>query len=440
MKAVEFEANHPRDVDRQTSLLPFDLGQSSRLTSLKKDKIKVLLLESVHPSATEVLQTDGYTFIEAHPKALPEAQLIESIRDAHLIGIRSNTHLTPRVLEHAEKLIAIGCFCIGTNQVSIDTAQQRGIPVFNAPFSNTRSVAELVLAEIILLMRGIPFRNALAHRGGWDKSASQSHEVRGKTVGIVGYGHIGTQVGVLAEALGMKVVYYDVETKLALGNANPIAALDDLLAIADVVTLHVPETPATKRMIGAAQIARLKPGARLINASRGSVVDIEALAEALRSGQVSGAAIDVFPKEPKGPADEFVSPLRGMDNVILTPHVGGSTEEAQRNIGIEVAEKLIKYSNNGSTLTAVNFPEVSLPEHPGKHRLLHIHCNQPGVMSQINTIFSESKINITGQYLQTNSAIGYVVIDVETKDRSQTLAIRNRLDQVAGTLRTRVLY
>ncbi len=301
-------------------------------------------------------------------------------------------------------------------------------------------MAELVLAETILLMRGIPHRNALAHRGGWLKTATGSQEVRGKTLGIIGYGHIGTQIGVLAESLGMKVVFYDIETKLALGNAHPVPTLDGLLEIADVVTLHVPETPQTQNMIGAAQLGRMKKGAKLINAARGTVVDIDALAAALQSKHLSGAAIDVFPVEPKTEGDEFVSPLRGMENVILTPHVGGSTEEAQQNIGIEVAEKLIKYSNNGSTLTAVNFPEVSLPEHPGKHRLLHTHHNRPGVLSAINAVFSEQKINITGQYLQTNPQIGYVVIDVETETREASLDVKRALDKIPGTIRTRILY
>jgi D-3-phosphoglycerate dehydrogenase / 2-oxoglutarate reductase len=407
-----------------------------RKTSLDKSKIKILLLEGIHPSAVEAFRADGYTRIEAHQKALSEARLQASLRDTYFAGIRSATQLTARVLEHAPRLTGIGCFCIGTNQVDLDAAQQRGIPVFNAPFSNTRSVAELVLAEVILLMRGIPYRNAMAHRGGWVKTASGAHEVRSKCLGIVGYGHIGTQVGVLAEALGMQVVYYDIEAKLTLGNARPMPSLEALLETADVVTLHVPETPQTHGMIGAAQLARMKPGARLINASRGTVVDIDALAQALRSDQLAGAAIDVFPAEPKAAGEEFVSPLRGLDNVLLTPHVGGSTEEAQQNIGVEVAGKLIKYSNNGSTLTAVNFPEVSLPEHPGKNRLLHIHRNQPGVLSEINAIFSAQHINIVGQYLQTNARIGYVVIDIE----AEAVEIKRKLDAVAGTIRTRVLY
>ena len=409
-------------------------------TSLDKDRIKILLLEGVHASAVEALQADGYTNIDVRPKALPEPRLLEAVGDAYFIGIRSATELTARVFEHAPRLIGVGCFCIGTNQVDLDAAQERGIPVFNAPFSNTRSVAELVLAEIVLLLRGIPQRNAATHRGGWAKTATGSHEARGKCLGIVGYGHIGTQVGLLAEALGMQVVFYDIETKLALGNARPMFSLDALLDIADVVTLHVPETPQTWRMIGADQLARMKPGARLINAARGTVVDIDALVRALETQHLAGAAIDVFPLEPKANDEEFVSPLRRFDQVLLTPHVGGSTEEAQQNIGLEVAGKLIKYSNNGSTLTAVNFPEVSLPEHPGKHRLLHIHRNQPGVLSRINAVFSEQHINIAGQYLQTNARIGYVVIDVDGDERAETLQLRKRLDEVPGTIRTRVLY
>ena len=408
--------------------------------SLDKSKIKILILEGVHPTGIDALKKDGYSDIDYHPKSLPESKLIAALRDAYFIGIRSQTQLNAKVINSAEKLMGIGCFCIGTNQVDLDAAQQRGIPVFNAPFSNTRSVAELVLAETILLMRGIPLRNAHTHRGGWMKTAEGSQEVRGKTLGIVGYGHIGTQVGVLAESLGMRVVFYDVETKLALGNAHPNSTLNGLLETSDVVTLHVPETPQTMNMIGAPQLARMKKGSKLINAARGNVVDIDALAAALRSKHLSGAAIDVFPVEPQTDRDEFVSPLRGMENVILTPHVGGSTEEAQQNIGIEVAEKLIKYSNNGSTLTAVNFPEVSLPEHPGKHRLLHTHHNRPGVLSAVNAVFSKEKINITGQYLQTNSQIGYVVIDVETETREASLDVKRALEKVPGTIRTRILY
>ncbi|HML17660.1 MAG TPA: phosphoglycerate dehydrogenase [Bryobacteraceae bacterium] len=409
-------------------------------TSLDKNKIKILLLEGIHQTAVESFQRDGYGGVEYHAKSLAGPELLEAVRDAHFIGIRSATKLTASVIEHAAKLTGIGCFCIGTNQVDLEAAQDRGVPVFNAPFSNTRSVAELVLAEIIMLMRGIPQRNAAAHRGEWIKTAAGSREVRGKILGIIGYGHIGTQIGVLAEAVGMQVMYYDIETKLALGNARAMPSLDALLESADVVTLHVPETPQTTGMIGERELSQMKPGTLLINASRGKVVDIGALADVLRAKYLNGAAIDVFPKEPKSAGESFVSPLREFDNVILTPHIGGSTEEAQQNIGVEVAEKLIKYSNTGSTLTAVNFPEVALTEHPGKHRLLHIHRNQPGVLGAINKIFSEEQINIAGQYLQTNERIGYVVIDIETGEREASLHIKRRLDEVPGTIRTRILY
>lgn len=409
-------------------------------TSLDKTKIKILLLEGIHQSAIDVFHEDGYTTVEYHPKSLAEHDLLAAAADAHFVGIRSATHLSANFFAHAHRLAGVGCFCIGTNQVDLDAAQDRGIPVFNAPFSNTRSVAELVLAETIMLLRGIPYRSAAAQRGAWLKTAQGSREARGKKLGIVGYGHIGSQVSVLAEMLGMQVLFYDIELKLALGNARPMGSLDALLEASDVVTLHVPETPQTQGMIGARQIARMKQGAHLINASRGTVVDIDALADALESKHLAGAAIDVFPKEPKTAKDEFISPLRSFDNVILTPHVGGSTEEAQQNIGVEVAGKLIKYSNNGSTLSAVNFPEVSLPEHPGKHRLLHIHRNQPGVLSHINSVFSELRINIAGEYLQTNARIGYVVIDVESRDRTETLEAKHRLDEVEGTIRTRILY
>ncbi|MGL4713286.1 MAG: phosphoglycerate dehydrogenase, partial [Shewanella sp.] len=343
--------------------------------SLDKDKIKILLLEGVHQSAVDVFERAGYTNIEYHKASLGDEALLASIKDAHFVGLRSRTQLTAEVLKHAEKLIAIGCFCIGTNQVDLATAESLGIPVFNAPFSNTRSVAELVIGEIIMLMRGIPERNAIAHRGGWMKTAAGSYEVRGKTLGVIGYGHIGTQLGILAETLGMRVVFFDIEDKLPLGNAQQIHSMELLLAQADVVSLHVPETPQTKDMIAAAEFAAMKKGSIFINASRGTVVDIEALTVALKERHLAGAAIDVFPVEPQSNDDEFISPLRGLDNVLLTPHVGGSTAEAQENIGIEVAGKLAKYSDNGSTVSAVNFPEVSLPTHKGTSRLLHIHQN-----------------------------------------------------------------
>jgi len=412
---------------------------SNKKTSYPKQDIRVLLLEGVSRTAVETFRAAGYTQIEFHEKSLPEDELKRRIAEAHIVGIRSRTHLTDDVLAQARRLIAVGCFCIGTNQVDLDAAELAGIPVFNAPYSNTRSVAELVIAQAIMLMRGIPQKNAECHRGGWSKSAAGSHEVRGKTLGIIGYGHIGTQVGVLAEALGMHVLFHDIETKLSLGNARPAIGLDDLLAQSDVVTLHVPETPATQGMFGAAQIAGMKRGAHLINASRGTVVDIDALADALKSGQMGGAAVDVFPVEPKGNAESFESPLRGLDNVILTPHVGGSTLEAQDNIGIEVAAKLVRYSDNGSTLSAVNFPEVTLPGHDGSRRILHIHRNVPGVLSQINDIFRDRGINIDGQFLRTDPKVGYVVIDV-TADEEQTTSLREAMAAIDGTLRVRVLY
>ncbi len=408
-------------------------------TSLDKRDIRILLLEGVHRSAVETLEADGYTNIEFHDQALAEGALVERLREAHIVGIRSRTQLRAPALEQAAKLIAIGCFCIGTNQVDLGAARALGVPAFNAPFSNTRSVAELVVAEIVMLMRGIPAKNAACHRGGWIKSAAGSVEVRGKTLGIVGYGHIGTQVGILAEALGMRVLYHDTETKLALGGAQPVRSLAELLAAADVVTLHVPETPQTRDMIGAAELARMKPGAHLINASRGTVVDIEALAAALDADHLGGAAIDVFPVEPQSNAESFVSPLTRFDNALLTPHIGGSTAEAQENIGYEVAGKLAKYSDNGSTLSAVNFPEVSLPEHRGKRRLLHIHRNQPGVLSAINEVMAHRGINIAAQYLQTDEAIGYVVIDIDDDAAAGKLALAD-LRAVAGTIRTRILY
>ena len=409
-------------------------------TSLAKEKMKIVLLEGVHSSAVQALKDDGYTTIECHDRALPEPELIAAVRDCYMVGIRSATQLTRTVFDAANSLISVGCFCIGSNQVDLETAQERGIAVFNAPFSNTRSVAELVLAEIILLLRGIPARNAAAHRGQWLKNAAGSREARGKTLGIVGYGHIGTQVGVLAESLGMKVVFYDIEMQLALGNARQMGSLEALLEIADVLTCHVPQTPETKKMINAAALAKMKKGAALINAARGQVVDIDALVAALDAKHISGAALDVFPKEPNSNTDPFISPLRGRDNVILTPHVGGSTQEAQRDIGLEVASKLMKYSNNGSTLGAVNFPEVSLPAHPGRHRLLHVHRNQPGVLSNVNSVLSQKGINIAGQYLQTNNKIGYVVIDIEAPERAVSLRLRKQLSQVGGTIRTRILY
>jgi D-3-phosphoglycerate dehydrogenase len=410
------------------------------MNSFPKENISVVLLESIHASAVEALSADGYSSLTQYPGTLDGQALVDAVRDAHILGIRSRTHLSADVLAQARRLIAIGAFCIGTDQVDLSAAAERGVPVFNAPFSNTRSVAELVIAETILLSRGVPQRNAQLHRGVWNKSAAGAHEVRGKCLGIVGYGHIGTQVGVLAEALGMRVIYYDIITKLALGNASPVRTLDELLAQADVVTLHVPDTQVTRGLIGARELALMRPGAALINASRGLVVDVEALAAALKANRLGGAAIDVFPEEPAGRGQQFASPLLELDQVILTPHIGGSTEEAQENIGREVADKLIRYSNLGSTLTAVNFPEVSLSAHPGMHRLIHIHQNRPGLLSKINAVFSRHDVNVCSESLETNARLGYVVIDIEAKSSVDTRAIRQELEAIDGTIRTRLLY
>lgn len=408
-------------------------------TSLDKDKIKFLLLEGVHPNAVQVLNQAGYTNVEQLSGALEGEALKAKLADVHFVGIRSRTRLTAEVLAAAPRLVAIGCFCIGTNQVDLAAARERGIAVFNAPYSNTRSVAELVLAEIILLLRGIPQKNAAAHRGGWLKTADNSYEARGKTLGIIGYGSIGSQLSVLAEAVGMNVIFYDVVAKLPLGNARAMPDMKSLLAAADIVTLHVPELPSTRWMIGEEEIAAMKPGAVLINAARGTVVRIEPLAEALKNGHLMGAAIDVFPTEPKSNKDEFQSPLRELDQALLTPHIGGSTLEAQANIGLEVAEKLVKYSDNGTTTSSVNFPQVALPEHPGKKRLLHIHRNEPGVMMNINRTLSDAGANIAAQYLQTLEGVGYVVIDIAA-DEVDASAMRAALDAVPGTIRTRVLF
>jgi len=409
--------------------------------SLAKNKIKVLLLEGLHPSSAEIFNEHGYENIECIKTSLSGDDLKEKIKDVHFIGIRSRTNLTDEVLESAKKLVAIGCFCIGTNQVDLESATRRGIPVFNAPFSNTRSVAELVLGEILLLLRKIPEKNAKVHRGEWDKSANGSVEARGKTLGIIGYGHIGTQLSIMAESIGMRVKFYDIQTKLPLSNAKQVKSLDKLLEISDVISLHVPENASTKNMMTAKNFAKMKKGAIFINAARGTTVGIDSLADALKSGHLGGAAVDVFPVEPKSNDEEFTSPLRGLDNVILTPHIGGSTEEAQANIGLEVASKLVKYSDTGITVSAKNFPQVSLPEHTDPEickncsRLLHIHHNKPGVMTQINKAFSD--INIAAQYLQTNNEIGYVVIDIDSKDRESGL---KKLQAIDGTIRTRILH
>jgi D-3-phosphoglycerate dehydrogenase len=405
--------------------------------SLDKSKIKFVLLEGIHERAVELIQGHGYPQVELLRRALTGQELVDALHGVHFLGIRSRSQVTAEILSAADRLTAIGCFCIGTNQVDLLAAARSGVPVFNAPFSNTRSVAELALAEIIMLMRGIPRRNAAAHRGEWIKSATGSHEIRGKTLGIIGYGHIGSQLGIMAESMGMNVVFYDIEHKLPLGNANSCPNLWDLLHEAQVVSLHVPETVQTTGMVDAEFLRAMRPGSYLINASRGHVVDIDALADSLESGHTGGAAIDVFPSEPGSNQDTFVSPLRGMDNVLLTPHIGGSTLEAQENIALEVAGKLVKYSDNGTTRSAVNFPQVSLPDHENASRILHIHRNEPGVLQRINTVFSGHAVNIASQYLDTNKDIGYVVMDIETDD---PLSLMRELREIPSTIRARILH
>jgi D-3-phosphoglycerate dehydrogenase len=407
--------------------------------SVPKQRIRILLLEGVHESAVAMLQGCGYTTVERLEEAPDGPTLRRLIADAHIVGIRSRTTLDSQALDAAERLFCIGCFCIGTNQVDLDAAKRRGIPVFNAPYSNTRSVAELVIGEIIMLMRRIPEKSAMAHGGRWMKSAEGTHEVRGRTLGIVGYGHIGSQVSILAEALGMHVRYYDIADKLALGNAEPCASLGELLAAADVVTLHVPGTAATRGMIGREELARMRPGALLINAARGDVVDVESVARALTDGHLSGTAIDVFPSEPGANSETFETPLRGLPNVILTPHVGGSTEEAQAGIGSEVADKLARYSDTGSTIGAVNFPEVALPVQRGATRFLHIHRNVPGVLAHVNEVFSARGLNIAGQYLRTDADVGYAVTDIAAAIE-EGMGIRRALSAIEGTIRVRFLY
>ncbi len=407
--------------------------------SLPKEKVQFLLLEGIHENAVRDLAADGYSSIVRLPGALDEDELIGRIEGVHVLGIRSRTRVTPRVLEAADRLIAVGCFCIGTDQVALGEARRRAIPVFNAPFSNTRSVAELVLGQIIMLMRGIFPKSIAAHRGEWIKSAANSWEVRGKTLGIVGYGNIGAQLSVLAESLGMHVVYYDPVPKLPLGRAEAVPSLAALLAAADVVSLHVPDTEHTRWMIGAQQIAAMRQGSFLINASRGRVVDVEALAAAIRDGHLLGAAADVFPDEPASAREEFLSPLRGLANVILTPHIGGSTAEAQARIGNEVARKLIDYSDIGSTFGAVNFPQAQLPARALGTRFIHVHRNTPGLLARVIDVFSRRGLNIAAQYLQTDGEIGYVVIDIDGgADEAQE--IQADLRAIEGTIRARFLY
>ncbi len=407
--------------------------------SLPKDKIKILLLEGIHPSAVELFRAAGYENVTRLTKALDGPALREALQGVHMVGIRSRTKLKEEVFAAADRLIAVGCFCIGTNQVSLPSARIRGVPVFNAPFSNTRSVAELTIGEIVMLMRRIFPRSVEAHHGGWDKSATDSTEVRGKTLGIVGYGNIGAQLSTLAEAMGMRVIYFDVVDKLRHGNAEPCATLDELLAQSDVVSLHVPETPQTKDMMGEAQFRAMKQGAYFINNARGTTVDVDALAKALKDKHLRGAVVDTFPKEPAGNAEKFVSPLQGLDNVILTPHIGGSTEEAQERIGAEVARKLIDYSDIGSTLGAVNFPEVQLPPRPQGTRYMHVHRNVPGMLSKLNDIFSRRGMNIASEYLQTDGDVGYVVIEADGSHQNCEQAL-DEIRALEGTIRARIIY
>jgi D-3-phosphoglycerate dehydrogenase len=407
--------------------------------SLPKDKIRILLLEGVSDSAVERLADAGYTSVKRESKALEGAALLKAVKGVHVLGIRSRTQVSAEVLEAADRLFAIGCFCIGTNQVALEQATMRGVPVFNAPFSNTRSVAELTLGEIVMLMRGIFPKSNAAHKGEWDKSAQNSWELRGKTLGIVGYGNIGSQLSVLAEAFGMRVIYWDRTGKLPHGNAQPMTSLHALLAAADAVTLHVPETPETMNMFGRAEIRAMKPGAVLVNNARGTILDLDALAEALRDGHVLGAAVDVFPVEPARNGEPFASPLQGLPNVILTPHIGGSTGEAQWRIGEEVSRKLIEYSDTGATFGAVNFPQVELPARPTGARYLHVHRNVPGVLRQVDEAFARRHLNISAQFLQTFGGVGYVVIDSDNA-RSQAEELLADLRNIEGTIRARLVY
>jgi D-3-phosphoglycerate dehydrogenase len=406
-------------------------------TSYPKDKIKVVLLEDIHPAAVSAFRKAGYTDITKLKRSAAGAELDAIVRDAHILGIRSKTQLTQAVLDQAGKLLAVGCFCIGTNQVDLDRATEKGIPVFNSPYSNTRSVAELVLAEAIMLLRRIPARSEAAHAGRWLKDARGSYESRGKVMGIVGYGHIGSQVSVLAESLGFQVVFHDIAPVLPLGNARPLRSLAELLKVSDVVTLHVPGGSGTDNLINARNLKTMKKGAILLNLARGTVVDTAALKAAIESGQIGGASVDVHPVEPKANDDRFDSPLQGLPNVILTPHIGGSTQEAQQQIGLDVAGKLLSFLESGTTINSHSVPELSLPSHENSHRILHIHWNKPGVLSAINAKLSEHNINIVGQYLSTNAKIGYVVLDVDQRSSRKAF---DQLREVAHTIRSRVLY
>jgi len=410
---------------------------SEQLTSYPKDKISILFLENLSKSAKIQFENAGYGNIRTLSGALSEEDLIKEIKNVHLLGIRSKTQISERVLENAPKLQAIGCFCIGVNQVNIEAATKKGVAVFNAPYSNTRSVAELVIGAAIMLIRRIPDKNTAAHKGIWLKEASNSYELRGKTIGIVGYGNIGTQVSILAEAFGMHVIYYDVVTRLPLGNAQSRKTLEELVSEADIVTLHIPDTRQTKNLINASVLSHFKKGSILINYARGEVVDVDALAEELKSKRLNGAAIDVFPLEPEKSGDHFISPLQGLPNVLLTPHIGGSTEEAQLNIGIDVSQKLFNFLELGSTNGSHSVPEINLPAQEGTHRILHIHSNIPGVLSAINSSLSANHINILSQYLKTNEDIGYVVLDIDSALSAQAFEL---LKDIKGTIKVRMVY
>lgn len=407
------------------------------LTSIPKEKLKILLLENIHPAAIQLLKKSGYTDIEIHSGSLNEKDLAEKLARTHVLGIRSKTQVSEHLLKKAERLLAIGAFCIGTNQIDLQAAQRKGIAVFNSPFSNTRSVAELVVGLAIMLMRRVFEKSEGAHRGMWLKESERCYEVRGKTLGIIGYGHIGSQVSVLAESLGMHVVFYDIQSKLSLGNAHASRSMEDLLKRSDIITLHVPGTPETRNLINAQRLKKMKPGAVLINLSRGDVMDTWAVKDALEKKHLGGLAVDVFPEEPKSNKDLFASPLQQMPNVILTPHIGGSTIEAQQAIGTDVAEKLIAFTESGSTGGCLTIPEISLPVVQNAHRILHIHRNVPGVLSEINGLLSGMKVNILGQYLKTNAEIGYVVLDIDKKSSSRVMS---ELNKVRNTIRTRSLY
>lgn len=407
--------------------------------SLPKDRIRILLLEGISDRAVHILESAGYTNIDRLPKALEGAALEKAVKGVHLLGIRSRTELSKSVFDAGDRLFAVGCFSVGTNQVDLAAAARVGVPVFNAPFSNTRSVAELTIAEIVMLFRRIFPKSTKAHAGDWDKSAAGSNEIRGKTLGVVGYGNIGTQLAVLAEAMGMRVIYYDHTDKLRHGNVEPSEDLYGLLAASDVVSLHVPETPATQGMIGEKEIRAMKTGAFLINNARGTILDLDALAAALREGRLRGAAVDVFPVEPKSNADRFSSPLQGLDNVILTPHVGGSTEEAQERIGAEVARKFVEYSDVGSTSGAVNFPSVQLPVRPAGTRFIQVQRNIPGELRRLNDVFAARAINIAAQYYQTDGEVGYVVLDADGSVADAD-AVLEDIRKLPGTIRARLLY